>query len=108
MGSRSATARRSLTPERSWLTSAFAVIARHTLPETPAPCCNRPMTTERLQTVNSVLDETDNRLEAGQAAGAKVWLSGFPVLDKTLAGGFRSGELAVSYTHLTLPTNREV
>ena len=53
------------------------------------------MTTERLQTVNSVLDETDNRLEAGQAAGAKVWLSGFPVLDKTLAGGFRSGELVL-------------
>ena len=53
------------------------------------------MSIERLQTVDSVLDETDNRLKAGQAAGAKVWLSGFPMLDKKLAGGFRSGELVL-------------
>jgi len=53
------------------------------------------MSTERLQTVNTVLSETDIRLKAGQAAGAKVWLSGFPALDKALAGGFRSGELVL-------------
>ena len=53
------------------------------------------MTTERLQTVHEVLQETDGRLKAGQAAGAKVWLSGFTSLDKTLAGGFRSGELVL-------------
>ena len=53
------------------------------------------MTTERLQTVNSALDDTESRLKAGQAAGAKVWLTGFPALDKALAGGFRSGELVL-------------
>lgn len=53
------------------------------------------MTTERLQSVHSVLNETDDRLKAGQAAGAKVWLSGFAALDKALAGGFRSGELVL-------------
>lgn len=53
------------------------------------------MTTERLQTVNSALDDTESRLKAGQAAGAKVSLSGFPALDKALAGGFRSGELVL-------------
>ncbi len=53
------------------------------------------MTTERLQTVHGILEETDNRLKVGQAAGAKLWLSGFPALDKTLAGGFRSGELVL-------------
>jgi replicative DNA helicase len=53
------------------------------------------MTTERLQTVHDVLQETDSRLMAGQAAGAKLWLSGFPSLDKIMAGGFRSGELVL-------------
>jgi len=53
------------------------------------------MSIERLQTVDSVLDETDNRLKAGQAAGAKVWLTSLPMLDKALAGGFRSGELVL-------------
>ncbi|MBE3074271.1 MAG: AAA family ATPase [Actinobacteria bacterium] len=53
------------------------------------------MTTERLQTVHSVLEETDARLKAGEAAGAKLWLTGFGALDKALAGGFRSGELVL-------------
>src|SRR5450631_3490960 len=53
------------------------------------------MTTERLQSVHSVLQETDERLKAGQAAGAKLWLSGFAALDKALLGGFRSGELVL-------------
>ena len=53
------------------------------------------MTTERLQSVHSVLEETDDRLKAGQAAGAKLWLSGFGALDKALSGGFRSGELVL-------------
>jgi len=53
------------------------------------------MTTERLLSVHSVLEETDDRLKAGQAAGAKLWLSGFEVLDKALLGGFRSGELVL-------------
>lgn len=53
------------------------------------------MTSERLQSVHSVLAEADDRLKAGQAAGAKVWLSGFGALDKALGGGFRSGELVL-------------
>ena len=53
------------------------------------------MSIERFQTVDSVLDETDNRLKAGQAAGAKVWLTSLPMLDKALAGGFPSGELVL-------------
>ena len=61
----------------------------------PSGVLKLTMTTERVQTVRSVLDETDSRLQAGRAAGAKLWLSGFPALDKALAGGFRSGELAL-------------
>jgi replicative DNA helicase len=53
------------------------------------------MTTDRLKSVFSVLEETDQRLEAGQAAGARLYLSGFPALDKALGGGFRSGELVL-------------
>jgi len=53
------------------------------------------MTTERLQSVHNVLAQTDERLKAGQAAGAKLWLSGFTALDKALSGGFRSGELVL-------------
>jgi len=53
------------------------------------------MTTERLQSVHNVLAQTDERLKAGQTAGAKLWLSGFTALDKALSGGFRSGELVL-------------
>jgi replicative DNA helicase len=53
------------------------------------------MTRERLQSVTNVLLETDARLRQGQAAGAKLWLTGFHALDKALAGGFRSGELVL-------------
>jgi replicative DNA helicase len=53
------------------------------------------MTTERLQSVSDVLVDTDARLKVGQAAGAKVWLTGFGALDKALSGGFRSGELVL-------------
>ena len=53
------------------------------------------MTTERLHSVSSLLEETDERLKVGQSAGAKVWLTGFGALDKALSGGFRSGELVL-------------
>src|SRR5665811_979787 len=53
------------------------------------------MVTGRLQSLHSFLEETNHRLKAGQVAGAKVWPSGFGALDKTLAGGFRSGELVL-------------
>lgn len=53
------------------------------------------MSIERLQSVSSVLEETDGRLKAGRAAGAKIWWTGFGALDKALNGGFRSGELVI-------------
>ena len=53
------------------------------------------MTTERLQSVSDVLADTDARLKVGQAAGAKLWLTGFGALDKALSGGFRSGALVL-------------
>jgi replicative DNA helicase len=53
------------------------------------------MTTQRLQSVSDVLVDTDARLKVGQAAGAKLWLTGFGALDKALSGGFRSGELVL-------------
>jgi replicative DNA helicase len=53
------------------------------------------MNTERLQSVSSVLEETDARLQVGESAGSKLWLTGFGALDKALSGGFRSGELVL-------------
>jgi replicative DNA helicase len=53
------------------------------------------MVTGRLQSLHSFLEETNDRLKAGQVAGAKVWPSGFGALDKALTGGFRSGELVL-------------
>jgi len=53
------------------------------------------MSTERLKSVSSVLQETDARLKVGQSAGAKLWFTGFHALDKALSGGFRSGELVL-------------
>jgi replicative DNA helicase len=53
------------------------------------------MTNDRLQSVSSVLDDTDARLKVGRSAGAKLWLTGFNALDKALSGGFRSGELVL-------------
>ena len=58
-------------------------------------CWTLAMNTERLQSVSGLLDETDARLEAGQAAGAKLWLTGFGALDRAMLGGFRSGELVL-------------
>lgn len=51
------------------------------------------MTTGRLQSLHGLLEETNGRLKAGEAAGAEIWPSGFGALDKGLSGGFRSGEL---------------
>jgi len=53
------------------------------------------MTTGRLQSLHSVLEQTNGRLRSGEVAGAEVWPSGFPALDRGLTGGFRSGELAL-------------
>ena len=42
-----------------------------------------------------MLSETDDVLRRGGVAGAQVWPTGFPVLDHTLTGGLRSGELVL-------------
>jgi replicative DNA helicase len=49
----------------------------------------------RLRSLTDVLVETDAKLRQGQAAGARVWPTGFDALDIALTGGFRSGELVL-------------
>jgi replicative DNA helicase len=50
---------------------------------------------ERLRSVSEVLAETSRRIEAGEQAAAQVWPTGIGILDTHLAGGIRSGELAL-------------
>jgi len=52
-------------------------------------------TTERLQSLRSVLEATNSLLSVEEDGGAKVWPSGFASLDSKLTGGFRSGELVL-------------
>ncbi|MGH3384643.1 MAG: DnaB-like helicase C-terminal domain-containing protein [Nocardioidaceae bacterium] len=51
--------------------------------------------TDRLQSLADVLAVTEDKLRAGVSAGARVWPTGFGVLDHHLAGGLRSGELTL-------------
>ncbi len=48
-----------------------------------------------LRSLGALLDDTDVVLRRGGSAGATVWSTGFPALDATLTGGFRSGELVL-------------
>ncbi|MBM6404718.1 AAA family ATPase [Phycicoccus sp. CSK15P-2] len=50
---------------------------------------------DRRRSVRTLLDETDDALRRGARAGATVWPTGFDLLDKTLDGGLRSGELVL-------------
>jgi replicative DNA helicase len=50
---------------------------------------------DQLRPISDVLAEADERLTVGESAAAKVWPTGFPVLDMYLAGGLRSGELTL-------------
>jgi replicative DNA helicase len=59
------------------------------------PTMTAGVTTGRLQSLHSFLQETNGRMMAGEAAGSKVWASGFLTLDQALTGGFRSGELVL-------------
>lgn len=48
-----------------------------------------------LRPLDALLTETDDVLRRGGVAGAQVWPTAFPVLDATLTGGFRAGELVL-------------
>lgn len=50
---------------------------------------------DQLRPISDVLAEADERLSKGESAAAKVWPTGFPLLDMYLAGGLRSGELTL-------------
>ena len=50
---------------------------------------------DQLRPISDVLAEADERLTKGESAAAKVWPTGFPLLDTYLAGGLRSGELTL-------------
>ena len=48
-----------------------------------------------LQSLGGVLEEADHRITAGSHPAARVWPTGFDLLDQTLSGGLRSGELVL-------------
>ena len=49
----------------------------------------------QLQTLAGVLEQADGRLKDGEHGPARVWATGFSILDDHLAGGFRSGDLVL-------------
>ncbi len=57
----------------------------------PSPA-HRP---DRRRSVRTLLDETDEAMRRGARPGASVWPTGFDLLDSTLDGGLRSGELVL-------------
>ena len=58
----------------------------------PASRSHRP---DRRQTIENLLEHTDQSLKRGARPGAQVWPTGFDLLDSTLDGGLRSGELVL-------------
>jgi replicative DNA helicase len=48
-----------------------------------------------LEALSGVLDQANRRVQAGSYPQARVWPTGFDLLDQTLSGGFRSGELVL-------------
>ncbi|NHA67017.1 DnaB-like helicase C-terminal domain-containing protein [Phycicoccus flavus] len=50
---------------------------------------------QRRHSVRHLLDDTDEALRRGARPGAVVWPTGFDLLDSTLNGGLRSGELVL-------------
>ncbi len=47
------------------------------------------------QTVEALLESSDQSLRRGARPGAQVWPTGFELLDATLDGGLRSRELVL-------------
>ena len=66
---------------------------RHSRPHSARCWCNCAVDSQ-LADLTSIIDRADARLRAG-SAGARVWPTGFPMLDTVLGGGFRSGGLAL-------------
>jgi replicative DNA helicase len=60
-----------------------------------AALCSNEMMEIQLESLTGILEQTDGRLRAGSHAAARVWPTGFDILDKNLANGFRSGELVL-------------
>ncbi len=50
---------------------------------------------ERRRSIQDILEQTDEALRHGTRPGAQVWPTGFALLDSTLDGGLRSGELVL-------------
>ena len=48
-----------------------------------------------LEALSGVLEQADRAARAGSYPTMRIWPTGFDVLDQTLAGGFRSGELVL-------------
>jgi replicative DNA helicase len=48
-----------------------------------------------LHSLTDVLTQADDRVRAGTYPASRVWPTGFELLDKTLSGGLRSGELVL-------------
>jgi replicative DNA helicase len=63
-------------------------------PTAPPGCCNARVTFS-LESLSGVLEQADQRVRAGSYPPSRVWSTGFDVLDETLNGGFRSGELVL-------------
>lgn len=47
----------------------------------------------QLESLTGVLEQANGRLRSGSHAAARVWPTGFDILDKHMSNGFRSGEL---------------
>ncbi|MFL6151910.1 MAG: DnaB-like helicase C-terminal domain-containing protein [Ornithinibacter sp.] len=50
---------------------------------------------QQSQTVEALLERSDQSMRRGARPGAQVWPTGFDLLDTTLDGGLRSGELVL-------------
>ena len=64
-------------------------------PDAAASAASSARQVDRRRSVQDLLDEADASLRRGVRPGATVWPTGFDLLDATLDGGLRSGELVL-------------